>query len=211
MTQIFLSIYLTEGATEAIVVVLPVVDNDTDEEILNVQLTNVEGYKIDSEVNNFFVKIVDDLSEPKSNLVSGTSGDDLSITGIDFDGVGNTIFTGAGNDEIDLLGGSKNRVDAGSGDDVIYIGKKDRVLGGTGSDQFWIVNGQIPESLNTIIDFEVGSDVIGILGNSSLGIDVSTLELNEVNGNTEINFNGQTLAILNSVIGLNIGSNVLFA
>jgi len=258
---------VAEGATEATVVVLPLVDNDSDEEIVNVELTQAEGFDIDSEQNSYVVKIVDDLPEPKSNLVSGTSGDDLLIAGIDFDGIGNTIFTGAGDDEVDLFGGSKNRVDAGSGNDVIYLSSKDRVFGGagddefdatdsmgknrmsggmgndvfylgkndrafggagddkffvqsggqniisggSGSDQFWIVNGEISESTNTIVDFEAGSDVIGILGSSSLGIDASTLELNEVGNNTEIAFSGKTLAILNGVTGLDASSSVVFA
>ncbi|MBV6622949.1 MAG: hypothetical protein KI793_08355 [Rivularia sp. (in: Bacteria)] len=258
---------ITEGATEATVVVLPVVDNDTDEEILNVQLTNAQGYDIDSEVNNFFVKIVDDLPEPKYNLVSGTSGDDLLIAGIDFDAVGNTIFTGAGDDEVDLFGGNKNRVNAGSGNDVIYVSSKDRVFGGAGddefdatdgmgknrmsggigndvfylgkndrafggkgkdkffvqsgggnilfggkgSDEFWIVNQEISQFPNTIVDFEVGNDVIGILGSSSLGIDTSTLKLNEVDSNTEIAFSGKILAILNGVTGLDIETSIVLA
>lgn len=257
---------VAEGATEATVVVLPLVDNDSDEEIVNVELTQAEGFDIDSEKNSFVLKIVDDLPEPKSSLVSGTPGDDLLIAGIDFDGVGNTVFTGAGDDEVDLLGGSKNRVDTGSGDDVIYVSQKDRVFGGAGndefdatdsmgqnrmsggigddifylgkndrafggqgddkffvqsdgqnimsggkgSDQFWIINGEIPDT-NTIVDFEVGSDVIGILGASSLGIDASNLELNEVDSNTEIAFSGQTVAILNGVTGLDISSSVVFA
>ncbi len=256
---------ITEGATEATVVVLPVVDDDTDEEILNVQLTNAEGYDIDSEVNNFFVKIVDDLPQPKSNVVSGTPGDDLLIAGIDFDGVGNTVFTGAGNDEVDLFGGKNNRVNTGSGNDIIYVSRKDRVFGGAGddefdatdsmggnrmsggmgndvfylgkndralggkgddkffvqsggkniisggegADQFWIVNGEISDT-NTIVDFEIGKDVIGILGGLSLGINASTLELNEVDSNTEIAFSGQTLAILNGVTGLDIDNSFVF-
>ena len=256
---------IAEGATTATVVVLPLVDNDSDEEVVNVELTQAEGFDIDSEQNSYVVKIVDDLPQPKSNLVSGTPGDDLLIAGIDFDGVGNTVFTGAGDDEVDLFGGSKNRVNTGSGNDLIYISSKDRVFGGAGddefdatdgmgknrmsggmgndvfylgkndrafggagddkffvqsggkniisggkgSDQFWIVNGAIPDT-NTIVDFEVGSDVIGILGSSSLGINPSTLELSEVDSNTEIAFSGQTLAILNGVIGLDIETSIVF-
>ena len=52
---------IAEGVTTATVVVLPLVDDDTDEEVLNVEFTGAEGYDIDSDKNEFSVKIVDDL------------------------------------------------------------------------------------------------------------------------------------------------------
>lgn len=165
------------------------------------------------------------------NLVSGTPDGDLLIPGIGkFDGTGDTVFAGSGDDEIDLaFGGNNNRVDAGSGNDVIYLSSGNRVLGGAGddkffasggdniisggpgADQFWIVSGEIPDSANVIVDFEVGNDVIGILGSASLGIDASTLTLNEMDGNTEIGFSGQRLAILNDVTDLDVNTSVVFA
>ncbi len=166
------------------------------------------------------------------NLVSGTPEGDILISGIDgFSGNGSTVFAGAGNDEIDLAfgGGSNNRVDAGSGDDTIYLSNQNRVLGGEGddkffatgggniisggegADQFWIVSGEILEDANTIVDFEVDNDVIGILGSAGLGIDASTLELTEMDGNTEVAFGGNTLAMLNGVTGFNVEESVVFA
>ncbi len=193
-------------------------------------------------------------------LVSGTAGNDELISGIgDFDGKNDTIFTGAGNDEIDLAfgDGRKNRANGGSGDDTIYVSRRDRVFGGAGNDefdategmgknrmsggmgddtfylgmddralggegndkffvqsggdnilsggegadQFWIVNAEIPESMNTIVDFEMGTDVIGISG--SVGISgFADLTLTEMGGNTEIAFGGNALAMLNGVTGL---------
>lgn len=50
----------------------------------------------------------------------------------------------------------------------------------------------------------MGTDVIAIRGAAGLGISAATLILNEINGNTEINFGDQTLAILNRVTGLNV-------
>ncbi len=170
--------------------------------------------------------------ETETNLVSGTPDGDILISGIDgFAGNGSTVFAGAGNDEIDLVfgGGTKNRVDAGSGDDIVYLSNQNRVLGGagddkffatggeniisggTGADQFWIVSGEIPEAANTIVDFEIGSDVIGILGSAGLGIDASTLELTEMDGNTKVAFGENTLAMINGVTGLDIDSSVVFA
>ncbi len=164
-------------------------------------------------------------------LASGTPENDILIAGIDFKGNGDTVFAGAGNDEIDLAfgGGSNNRVDAGSGDDTIYLSNQNRVLGGEGddkffatgggniisggegADQFWIVSGEILEDANTIVDFEVDNDVIGILGSAGLGIDASTLELTEMDGNTEVAFGGNTLAMLNGVTGFNVEESVVFA
>lgn len=199
------------------------------------------------------------------NLVGGTPGDDLVIPGLksEFDGKDDTLFTGAGNDEVDLQAANSanignNRIDLGSGDDIIsvskgdrvfggagndvfdatdamggnrmsggdgddifFLGKQDRALGGNdldkffvqsggdnliaggeGADQFWIVSGELPEDANTVLDFEVGTDVIGILGSESLGISADTLELKEIDGNTDIFFNNQKLAEINGVTGL---------
>ncbi|MGB7376675.1 MAG: glycerophosphodiester phosphodiesterase family protein [Rivularia sp. (in: cyanobacteria)] len=158
-----------------------------------------------------------------NNRVNAGSGDDVIYVGNQ-----NRVFGGAGNDEFDAtdsMGG--NRMSGGMGDDVFYLGKGDRALGGegndkffvqsgsgnilsggAGADQFWIVSGEIPESANTIVDFEVGTDVIGILG---LGIDANALTLNEMDGNTEINFGSQTLAMVNGVTGLNIDTSIVFA
>ncbi|MEL7242276.1 MAG: alkaline phosphatase [Cyanobacteria bacterium J06573_2] len=172
-------------------------------------------------------------TEPNSeiNLVSGTPERDILIPGIDgFSGQGSSVFAGAGNDEIDLaFGGNNNRVDAGSGDDVVYLNSQNRALGGEGddkffasgggntisggegADQFWIVSGEIPETANTIVDFEAGTDVIGILGSESLGISSSTLELTEMEGDTKIAFDGNTLAMINGVTGLDVSQSIVFA
>ncbi|MEO1184084.1 MAG: alkaline phosphatase, partial [Cyanobacteria bacterium J06636_27] len=172
-------------------------------------------------------------TEPNSetNLVSGTPERDILIPGIDgFSGQGSSVFAGAGNDEIDLaFGGNNNRVDAGSGDDVVYLNSQNRALGGegddkffasgggntisggAGSDQFWIVSEEIPEVANTIVDFEAGTDVIGILGSESLGISSSTLELTEMEGDTKIAFDGNTLAMINGVTGLDVSQSIVFA
>ncbi len=158
-----------------------------------------------------------------NNRVNAGSGDDLIYVGNQ-----NRVFGSAGNDEFDATDGmGGNRMSGGMGDDIFYLGKGDRALGGegndkffvqsgggniisggAGSDQFWIVSGEIPEAANTIVDFEVGSDAIGILG---LGIDANALTLNEMDGNTEVAFNGQTLAMVNGVTGLYIDTSIVFA
>jgi len=194
---------------------------------------------------------------PAFNLVSGTVGADNLIAGITpgFDGISDTVFTGAGNDTVDVpIAGANagdNRVDTGSGNDTIFLANRDRVFGGAGddifeaaevndyrisagggndtlflgtngralggdgndklfvgsgggnflsggagADQFWIANAEIPGAANTILDFQIGTDVIGIQG---LGISASTLKLNQIGADTSINFGGQTLAILTGI------------
>ncbi|AFY48977.1 Alkaline phosphatase [Nostoc sp. PCC 7524] len=135
------------------------------------------------------------------------------------------VFGSAGNDEFDATDGKGgNRMSGGAGDDIFRLGSGDRALGGdgndefyvqsgganllsggAGADQFWIANVELPTSANTILDFEKGVDVIGVLG-----ISRNTLTLNVINGNTEIGLGGQTVAIVNGVTGLDANTNFVF-
>jgi alkaline phosphatase len=196
----------------------------------------------------------------QQNLVSGTPGSDTEIAkvGGTIDGVQDTIYTGNGNDTVDLnanpnarnntvdagkgddtifvsrndtvFGGEgndmfyaidgkgENRMSEGAGNDTFYLGSNDRALGGdgndkfyagsgggntltggAGADQFWIATGSLPSSANTITDFQIGTDVIGISGSKSLGIGSSTLKLNQSSADTSINFGTQTLAVLTGI------------
>ena len=207
-------------------------------------------------------------SQQATQVVSGTTGADTLIAGAantTFDGINDTVFTGAGNDEIEAQTVSspiagRNRIDSGSGNDTIFAGNNDVVFGssgndhleardvsgyrlsggvgddtfylgsngralggdgndkfyvslgggnlisgGAGADQFWIVNAELPKAANTVLDFQKGTDVIGVLGISS-----SSLTLNVLNGNTEIGLLGQTVAIVNGVTGLDINTNFVF-
>jgi alkaline phosphatase len=83
----------------------------------------------------------------QKTLVSGSTGIDKFVAGAALDatekvidGVQDTIFTGAGNDTIDLTGAAtdsrNNRIDAGSGNDVIYVTRNDRAFGSDGDDTF---------------------------------------------------------------------------
>jgi len=199
----------------------------------------------------------------QQNLVSGTAGsDDLYYAAtkagaIAIDGVQDTIFTGAGNDQIDftfnpnsrinyvdagvgddvifvsrgdrvfgsegndtfsaLDGKGGNRMSGGAGDDIFYLSSNDRALGGdgndkfyargggntisggAGADQFWIASGALPSTANTIVDFQVGTDVIGI--SKSLGLTAASFTLAQVGANTAINLvgGGQTVALLTGI------------
>jgi serralysin len=187
----------------------------------------------------------------------GTAKDDIIEAGNTpgVDGIRNVIFTGAGKDVVDTaIAGAKannNRIDTGSGNDIIYIADADRsfgsagddvieasdakdyrasggagadtfylgtngralggdgndkffvgtgggnlISGGAGVDQFWIANGDTPAAANTILDFQVGTDVIGIQG---IGASATNVVLAQVGADTTIGFGGQTLATLKGI------------
>ena len=145
--------------------------------------------------------------------VFGTTENDLLEAGLDFDPSNSLIFTGNGDDLIDLsTGEGNNRAYGGDGQDVFILGEEDRVFadgdddqlfvlsggnnvitGNLGSDQFWIANGQFPESPNTITDFTSGEDVIGISG---LGIGFSDLSITQGDAGALITVDGNDLAIV---------------
>jgi Ca2+-binding RTX toxin-like protein len=103
--------------------------------------------------------------------VVGTSGADSLLmpdASKDLTFIGNTIFTGAGDDvvEVALSDGFENRVFTGSGADVIYAGTRDVITGGSGND--WIDatggNGNRLSGNGGDDDFIIGSS-----GNRALG------------------------------------------
>ena len=180
-------------------------------------------------------KKIDNLDKVDSNLVSEKSRD-VSVIKTDFHKANND--SGDSRNDYSIKVNITNNLEDGvvaspsdeQLDNLFYLGENEHTVsseanniffvqpdggnilsGGAGSDQFWIVNGRVPESISTIIDFEIGSDMIGIMGSSSLGINPSTLELNEINGNTEVNFDGQILAVINDVTGLDISKNFIFS
>ncbi|NET72326.1 MAG: hypothetical protein F6K62_15740 [Sphaerospermopsis sp. SIO1G2] len=92
----------------------------------------------------------------------GGSGDDNFVA---LDGTGgNRMSGGAGNDTFDL--GSGDRAVGGTGNDIFNVieGGDNILAGGAGADNFWVASAQIPDAANTIVDFELGTDVIGIRG-----------------------------------------------
>jgi glycerophosphoryl diester phosphodiesterase len=161
-----------------------------------------------------------------NNRIDLGSGDDVI-----FLNKNDRVFGGSGDDIFDATyGQGGNRISGGAGDDIFFLGSGDRILGdhgndkfyvqsggdnqisgGEGQDQFWIVSNELPQSANTILDFEIGIDVIGILGSTGLGISADTLSLNVLNGNTEIAFGDHTLAILNGVTGIDTKTSFVFA
>ena len=107
--------------------------------------------------------------EPKP--VVGTSGADSLLmpdASKDLTLIGNTIFTGAGDDEVDvaLSEGFENRIFTGSGLDTIYAGSRDVITGGGGDDWFSAEAGD-----GNRISGGLGNDtfIIGSASNRALG------------------------------------------
>jgi 3-phytase/alkaline phosphatase D len=212
-------------------------------------------------VSQFEVEANQVVAEAKLVSAGGSTGNDklLAENGAAFDGRSNILFTGAGVDEVDLTTNTtsfavgNNRIDTGSGNDIIYVSKDDRVfggdgndifeategkggnrmsggagddkfylgagdraLGGDGNDQFFVSSGgnnllsggagadifniitagTIPSAANTILDFQIGTDVIGISG-----VSASALSLSQVGANTAIStlVGGQAIATLTGI------------
>jgi len=103
----------------------------------------------------------------------GTIGADDSLTSPTliqqgFDGKNDVVFTGAGNDSVDIevIGGSDNKIFTGSGVDTIYAGSRDVITGGSSNDEIWAVGGD-----NNRLSGGSGDDdfIIGSTGNRALG------------------------------------------
>ena len=188
------------------------------------------------------------VGTPKLVAVGSSGVDDISPTqNTSFDGREDIVFTGAGDDKIDLTTvaastiAGDNRVDAGSGKDTIFVNKNDRLfggdgddtfeaseskggnrmsggagndffylgfgdraLGGDGNDQFFVSSGgnnllsggagadifniitagTNPSAANTILDFQAGTDFIGVQGKTF----------------ADLTFTGNNIAIGSSVI-----------
>ena len=151
--------------------------------------------------------------ENELTSVFGTTDNDILEAGLDFDTSNNLIFSGEGDDLIDLSPGEgNNRAYGGDGQDVFILGNEDRIFaggdndllfvlsggdneitGGSGSDQFWIAGAEYPESPNTITDFTADEDIIGISG---LGIGYSDLDITQTDAGALISVDGNDLAVV---------------
>ncbi|PSN14931.1 hypothetical protein C7271_21310 [filamentous cyanobacterium CCP5] len=153
----------------------------------------------------------DDLiaGELGNDLIEGGDGDDVlrgdrnaRSAQVGEAGGDDLIFGGAGNDRIggksgnDILYGEDgdDQIWGDDGDDILYGGLgNDRLIGdnfsgGSGSDIFVLAAG---EGTDTIVDFEVGVDFIGLMSGVSFG--ALTREGNE------LRFGDEVLAIVNGV------------
>jgi 2',3'-cyclic-nucleotide 2'-phosphodiesterase (5'-nucleotidase family) len=102
----------------------------------------------------------------------GTIGDDTTLpeasTIPGFDGRLDTVFTGAGDDDVDVAtsNGYENRIFTGSGVDTIYAGTRDVITGGSGNDWLYAEAGD-----GNRLSGGLGNDtfIIGSASNRALG------------------------------------------
>lgn len=158
------------------------------------------------------------------NRLSGGAGNDEL-----FAGEGDRLFGGAGDDILDAsAGGGNNRLYGQAGNDTFFAGSGDRLLGGdgddaffvtdggdnlltggAGADAFWIATGEFITTSNTITDFELGFDVIGVAG---LGVtSISDLAITQVGNDTIIAVAGFEISMLLNTQAGNLQTNGNFA
>jgi glycerophosphoryl diester phosphodiesterase len=141
-----------------------------------------------------------------NDIVFAGAGDDVVFGGPGEDG-NDVLYGGAGNDILDgqpgddrLFGNEGDDTLYGSrGDDLLYGGKgKDLLFGGRGADVFAIGTG---DGTDTISDFKIGEDFIGLIGNTTF----KDLTITRVGNNTQIALGSEVLANLllpaNGVLG----------
>ena len=156
---------------------------------------------------------------PSEPVFGTSSGDTLVVNKSN-----QLIFAGAGDDLIDAIASTgNNRIYGGNGNDTFILGKNDTLFGedgndrffarsgggnvltgGNGADQFWIVSGEIPAKANTINDFTVGEDVIGVAGS---GASFGTLTFTQQNQDLLVSFNSSNLAVLKGIQASNLNAN----
>ncbi|MEN9568297.1 MAG: hypothetical protein RLZZ69_3493, partial [Cyanobacteriota bacterium] len=123
---------------------------------------------------------------------------------IELEGSDRQVFAGEGNDLVNaaINGTGNNLINLDAGDDLAILGAGDHfvgaegvdrffatnggnntITGGEGADQFWLADGQFPESANIITDFESGVDILGLAG---LDVGFEELSITDSNGNAVI-------------------------
>ncbi len=156
-----------------------------------------------------------ETDETTLGRIFGSENDDLLKVGITpgFDGNGDFVFAGSGNDIVDVTSaaannhikdeagndlfflGGDNALFGGDGDDTFFVntGGGNTITGGAGADSFWLAITPKSNGVNIITDFELGVDILGIGG---LDLDFYDLSLTQDGGNTVISSGTQDLVIL---------------
>jgi predicted extracellular nuclease len=137
-----------------------------------------------------------DGNDRRSNAGGPAGGDDY-IDG----GAGNDRIGGKAGNDILLGGAGNDQLWGDDGDDLLRGGLGDDILtgddfsGGQGSDTFVLALG---EGTDTVVDFEVGIDVIGLAG----GLGVGDLSVSQSGADTLVTAGDATLKLLNLTVGL---------
>ena len=181
--------------------------------LFNVQAHSLAGGEIDSLdlVQGGQIAFLENNSsvDGLSEVIRGTEGDDELFANDGEDTIigrggddtfflssGDRILGGAGNDTFLGADGSDNWMSGGSGDDTFFLGSGDRAFGGTGADAFWIVNGDLPTEANRVGGFELGEDVLGVVGFTfnDLEFDFNTISINGIEVANIVGINTATLS-----------------
>ena len=118
--------------------------------------------EVSGTVSIYQIDVADLHEDSEFNPFFGT----METEEIELAGSKGIVFAGEDDDLIDLsTGDSSNRIYTGGSNDIITLGESDRIFaltgsgnsinGNSGADQFWLPNGEILESPNTIEDFFV--------------------------------------------------------
>lgn len=162
------------------------------------------------------------LGSGRNRLYGGAGNDQLSAGG------GDRLFGGDGDDVLDATAGNGNnrlygqdgndtffagggdRLIGGDGDDTVFLTDRgdNLITGGTGADTFWIATGEVITTPNTITDFALDADVIGVAGLGATSI--NDLEIHQVSNNTIIAFSGFDLATLLNTQAAALATNGTF-
>lgn len=157
--------------------------------------------------------ILDATATSGGNQLYGGEGEDEL-----FAGSNDRLFGGPGNDILDttagtggnrlyggrasdtLVAGVNDRLFGGASDDVLFAGTgNSKLTGGEGTDQFWIASAELSDALNTLTDFQVGIDILGVGGLGLASFD--ELELVQRGADTliEVKDSGAELAVLTGI------------
>ena len=143
----------------------------------------------------------DELFASSNDRLFGKAGKDILNAAV---GTGNNRLFGSDENDV-LLAGVDDRLFGGNGDDILFTGDGKSLLnGGQGADQFWIANATLPNSPNTIVDFQLDVDILGIGG---LGLNFDNLSFTQQGEDALIAALDTDIAILTGIQASNLDND----
>jgi hypothetical protein len=144
----------------------------------------------------------DELYAGTNDRLFGEGGNDI-LDATDGKG-GNELDGGAGNDR--LFAATNDRLFGGDGDDTLFAGFGNNTLtGGNGKDTFILAVTTLPNSINTITDFKIGTDALKISGLPGIGDDLTKLTTVVQGNDTLLRAGTVDLALLKGIKANSIG------
>jgi hypothetical protein len=134
-----------------------------------------------------------------AKAISGTAKDDPQGKGC------NRLYGGRDKDR--LFADTKDFRSGGDGNDSLFAGKGGNTLyGGAGTDKFYLANGSLPNSVNTVSDFEIGIDKLLILGIADT-TDFSKVTLTQQGNDTLVKAGGKDISVLTGIWSSELNSS----